>query len=227
MKVSALLAALLVAHAASAGDAATGNETVWRRWLYEHLIRAPMPEHPRGRGPEGSSDGDASSQRSSDPASWNEEPAEAKDAEGEEASGSWGAFGFSGWWSFVGGEEGKAQLHSARWQFWGWFSTAEESGLFRREGGWILYLVDRVGVKFFGALWPHVGSATVILILAALVALASYVFNMATAPCRSWLGFLAPFCRRREATAEEREAERLLPPPVQAPAEVEWHGPKH
>ena len=53
----------------------------------------------------------------------------------------------------------------SEWNFrvlFGWailsiFSTPEQSGSLRTDGGWILYFTDQAGLWFFGHYWPTAG----------------------------------------------------------------------
>ena len=35
-----------------------------------------------------------------------------------------------------------------------WFSTQERPGRLQRDGGWLLYFLDSLGLKLFGLAWP-------------------------------------------------------------------------
>ena len=59
----------------------------------------------------------------------------------------------------------RSQCRWSEWNFrvlFGWailsiFSTPEQSGSLRTDGGWILYFTDQAGLWFFGHYWPTAG----------------------------------------------------------------------
>ena len=100
----------------------------------------------------------------------------------------------------------------SEWNFrvlFGWatlsiFSTPDQPGSLRTDGGWILYFTDQAGLWLFGHYWPTVGwTGLGLFTLGCLVALA-WVLRT----CEKWCSCLGCCCKRNRPAA--------LPPVVDA-----------
>ena len=120
----------------------------------------------------------------------------------------------------------KASFPGSEWK--DLFSTEERAGRMATEGGWALYLLDKMGKALFGAFWPTVAWGGMTAVSVALVALISYGVQTALAPCR-WMCTLSSWllgcCSRRNVPEGDREAALLLAPGPKKAQQVQWVGP--
>ena len=132
-----------------------------------------------------------------------------------------GAWGIAGWAAetanFAAGGWGMNFTAGGQW-----FSTGDQEGALRQDGGWVLYLVDQTGLWSFGDWWPAVGWVVLTAIVVLLVSLISYgvrtALQLVRAIIRLWnlLGiWKVPDI-----------VEELLPPPKAGIGPcVTWYGP--
>ena len=56
----------------------------------------------------------------------------------------------------------------------GLFSSRDQPGVLNTDGGWVLYIVDWLGVTCFGTLWPIVGWILLLTALTGVLALLAH-----------------------------------------------------
>ena len=125
---------------------------------------------------------------------------------------SWRAEGMGGW------------AHSFE-NLTGAFSTHQDTGWLYSDGGWVLYMVDSLGVRCFGAAWPIVGWTVIILGFTGALALTAHSLRTIFAPC-AWacglasacIGLCRACCCCSRRAPGDAEVDRLLPPAQPQPA---------